>query len=223
MKPTITPRQSRAFTLVELLVTIAIIAVLAALSLAAYRTVIAAANGAKCTENLRTVGQAITLYVDDSSFLKFTNGTANPTQGQLPGPLNVGQIPICSKNFQSMLGYLLYPYLGLPDPTKEDLIVGVLQCPGWKKVVRKKDGVAYLAPNSFTYDGNIYRPFGYPLASAPMRMAALLVAPSKVVVLKDADQMCAEAGGDWLSNLPAKPVHNGKRNTLYLDGHVSQQ
>ena len=223
MKKTITPRAPRAFTLVELLVTIAIIAILAALGMTAYRSVMAAANGAKCTSNLRTVGQAITLYVEDSSFLKFTNGTANPTQGQLPGPLNVGQIPICSKNYQSMLGFLLYPYLGLPEPTKVDLVVAVLQCPGWKKEVKKKDGVSYLATNSFTYENTVYRPFGYPFASGAMKMTAMPIQPSRIVVLKDADQMCPEAGGDWLSNLPAKPVHNGKRNTLYLDGHVSMQ
>ena len=62
----------RAFTLVELLVVIAIIAVLASLLLPALAQGKAAARSAKCKSNLRQIGVALSIYVDEQSYYPVT-------------------------------------------------------------------------------------------------------------------------------------------------------
>lgn len=58
-------RSSSAFTLVELVVTVFIIALLASMALPSVRTGIEKAKSAKCLSNLRQIGTAVQQYVAD--------------------------------------------------------------------------------------------------------------------------------------------------------------
>jgi prepilin-type N-terminal cleavage/methylation domain-containing protein/prepilin-type processing-associated H-X9-DG protein len=60
-------RRKAGFTLIELLCVITIIAILASLLLPAMSTLSQRADSIKCSNNLRTIGQAVQLYLGDHS------------------------------------------------------------------------------------------------------------------------------------------------------------
>jgi prepilin-type N-terminal cleavage/methylation domain-containing protein len=72
MRPTTTrslprsPSSHRAFTLIELLVVIVVIGIVASLLLPGLSRAKAAARSVKCRSNLRQIGLALKMYVDDA-------------------------------------------------------------------------------------------------------------------------------------------------------------
>ncbi len=113
------PRR-RAFTLIELLIVIAIIAVLAAIIFPVFASVREKARQATCASNLRQIGLAYTQYTQDNNeqmpFCRY-NG-ANDVQGQHPFDalmpyLNSRQVWTCP-DASSILGPAATDYTGSP-------------------------------------------------------------------------------------------------------------
>lgn len=99
----------RAFTLVELLVVISIIAILAALLLPAIRMVRDLANTVRCSSNLRQLGMAAVGYAEDGDGL-LPVGLTKPYQYQWTG--------------------YLAAYINDSDVTAPGAMPPVLRCPG---------------------------------------------------------------------------------------------
>lgn len=191
-----------AFTLVELLVSIALVVILVALSAAAAGAVRGKAASVLCMGNLRQWSVALHLYCND-------NDGYLPRRGQ--GVQSVWVIDRPEDWFNA-----LPPYLG-EKPYNEQVQDGCPAKPGQKSVFvcpcAKAEG---NHPHFLCYGMNMYlspwiRPEPHRLAELPN--------PSQLAFM-------ADAPGGWASTIPSRggysvqARHNGRANVVFVDGHI---
>ena len=152
----------RAFTLIELLMVIAIIALLIGILLPALAMARSAGRAVVCLSNSRSIATAMTIYADNDPREFF------PT-ARMPG-MAQGDTPAAP--FQMSWIYLLAPYVGVettlpPDPSNDEIRRFVeqmeyCQCPedhsqNWDSVMMPRVASyglnAYLTPNHPPYFG----------------------------------------------------------------------
>ncbi len=196
------------FTLLELLVVLAIIAVLAAILFPVLAQAQRAALRTTCQSNLRQIGLAFSLYSAD--YTECFPNTGDPY-------LWMGR----------RWRWPLEPYLALAqrrDPTGDpNLSVGgapgLLLCPADAQALQQWDGTSYGYSAAFYHTPeqiagmttvDLYSPSGPPPVT--QHMEAVTYPAQKAI--------CA----DWLSNHQAPPLGwwswEGARNYLFVDGHV---
>ena len=230
----------KGFSLIELLMVIAIIAILAALLLPAVSRAKTRSLRMVCVNNLRQIAVGIHLYAGDN-------------QDSLPGPLLTGIQSGYSRSTGNdslwpRLGNFLWSDLGLPDPSgflTNLAAAPVLRCP-MQMQLRAKDVAEgdqvnfasrqafWFLPGSSTID-NRSRPFGYPgntmppqpgAPFRPMRLSTLASVTnsfSGTFAFRDVDQKVDTSVNPpwWHARISARAVHGQElRNVAFFDWHV---
>lgn len=210
----------RAFTLIELLTAIAIIAVLSALGLSGFSRARTIANQSKCSANLHQIGLGIANYV-------------NENDGFLPGPIYKSFAGWFSTNttITGLLPCFIAPYMGVPLPTGSGAgYSSQFVCPTWLSLVPRAGAGTqanwtdrcYVVQIAHMVDGVNTATFGVmpggPASwggNTPQRLVAL-PQPSTTWMITELD-----ASGNFGSTAAvATPVHKTIRNTLFFDFHL---
>ena len=184
-----------AFTLVELLVVVAIIAILAAILFPVFTRARQKANQTTCTSNLKQLGAAVAQYTQDNDedepISEYMNGTcAETAQASLMPYLKSTQLLVCPGSTASFnLAYIMG-------------ILSINACPDVPTV----DNYALnnsVIPNSFI------------VGFKPVALATL-TNPSETVAAYDGNLSGLATNFQW----DIQAVHNGTANLMFADGHV---
>ena len=195
---------STAFSLIELLVAVAVIAVLAALVVTASVRMRDNANNVKCVANLKSIGQALQLYITE--------------HGYYPGA-----VPAPEKTWYGVLGV----YLGDSDP--ENAPSEVFRCPSRGYSDGSLVGYGYNY-GGFGFSENSTG--GAPLPPEELPPKAWRIRPVEVryamnkLVIGDSIDLHLNLGPTPNKFFYMNPAfwstrHRGAGNYLFADGHVA--
>jgi prepilin-type N-terminal cleavage/methylation domain-containing protein/prepilin-type processing-associated H-X9-DG protein len=226
--------RKRAFTLVELFVVIAIIAILAALLLPALTRAKESGRTTRCVQNVRQIGLSVALYIDDYHSYPPSLFAVAPTEAQ-------------GRWFQKLAPYLLNQKWGDPN--------SVWKCPSYKFDVleREPGGEAVAGYGCYAYTAS----YPFSLSSNPLSFGDLrkpscylsesdVVMPSEMSVIGDSDlrdfspianygvgvagipnlwPVTVKTGSDlWTLKLGAafQSRHSRSFNIQFCDGHMAR-
>ncbi|QYY37510.1 prepilin-type N-terminal cleavage/methylation domain-containing protein [Ruficoccus sp. ZRK36] len=188
-------RRAAAFSLVELLVVLAVIAVLTLFLIPAVTTVRARAQSTQCLSNLHHIHAGVLMY-------------AAGHEGWLP--------PNNTNSNSGAWWQHVYPSL-IAD-------AGVFECPldetGWIN-----EANAALENNGKLSYGAMGNDDPYAKQGVMDKNLGMFINPSQCVMILDAPRSGRQLAKNWYYNWPKyitdiKPVHGDKVNMVFVDGHV---
>jgi len=200
-----------AFTLVELLVTIAVVAVLASLAAGTVHGLIGRADGADALVKIRQMGAAVLHYPADHN-------------GKLP-PLFPGQVLEYEEGRGGRIVTECAAYLGIEN-TEGRYLVTSLMPRAYAGLAEPKDKNAmrvYVMNTSVTNNGIVVNPFGRvtrpgqpPTGNTSL---AAIAGAAPVWMMSTADQQQPNvSSAPWRNNAPKTPPLGNKRAVFRFDG-----
>ena len=192
----------RAFTLIELLVVIAVIGVLAAMLMPVVHLARGAAHSTTCRSNLRQLGQALALYMEDQDgFI--------PRRGQ--GVRKLTRIDRLSDWFNCLPGHAgepSYHALAAEGRRPQEGDHTIFNCPA----ARDSGWLHYLPYGMNMYVSPWIRPKPHRLCELPR--------PSSLVFLADSPSAYSSAVPSS-EDYSVEARHRDKANLAFLDSHVA--
>ncbi len=218
---------ARGFTLIEMLVVIAIIALLASLLVPGIGRALRKSYQGACASNMKQTTAALTMFVDD-------NDQWLPPAPASPVGLLCGQGAWYNTGSKDFLIYYIAKHLGMSGPSSGTQIAKVFFCPGFKRYgpavtseVNRIDYGLYTTGMSWTNIG--FLPFGYPVgvdgtSAQPNHRITDVASPAEIYAMSDVDQqVVTDPANTWQSQLPVTPVHVMTRNFMFFDSHIGQR
>jgi prepilin-type N-terminal cleavage/methylation domain-containing protein/prepilin-type processing-associated H-X9-DG protein len=230
------------FTLIELLVVIAIIAILAAMLLPALAAAKRRAYNINCTSNLKQVGTAIAMFVDDQQGY-LPNGEAGINNNRGMSVAQSASYWNGMANPNDMMTISLLPYVGGPAFSTTGSPFGtttnvmkIFFCPANEKYAKPTNPAFFSYeliegfPNKpgFGFCGLDERPFGYNSSTTPELPKKLSNVRSTtgrgisdIWAVVDSDlKGNSGAGAAQNGSYAPVPAHGSTRNYLWFDWHV---